>query len=171
MSSSPSAKKSAKKAESLPKRKSLFDHIKAIRQIKDPNYYNNLSEDDRKTFSHFMILRALSMDATIVEEMAQLYQIFDKIPSAQFYQLLIAIVPKDFRFYPWIKSQKMTHKKELLALVAKRFTVSKFEANEYVNLLLRSEQGQAELVNICRALGHSESEIEALFAAKDKDEE
>jgi len=117
-----------------------------------------------------MILRALSMDATIVEEMAQLYQLFDKIPSPQFYQLLIAVVPKDFRFYPWIKSKKMTHKKELLALVSKRFQVSKFEANEYVNLLLRSEDGQAELVNICRAFGNSEAEIEALFNPK-KDEE
>src|ERR1035437_7859307 len=148
MSLKSSAKNSAKKSESLPKRKSLFDHIKAIRQVKDPNYYVNLSEDDRKSFNNFMIVRALSMDATIVEEMAQLYQIFDKIPSPQFYQLLVALVPKDFRFYPWIKSKHMKHKKELLTLVANRFGVSKYEANEYVTLLLRSETGQAELVNI-----------------------
>ena len=111
------------------------------------------------------------MDAAIVEEMAQLYQLFDKIPSAQFYQLLCALVPKDFRFYPWIKSKRMKHKKELLELVAKRFTVSKFEANEYINLLLRSEQGQAELVNICRTFGKDEKEIEALFDDKKEDEE
>jgi len=171
MSSKPSAKKSAKKSESLPKRKTLFDHVKAIRQGKDPNYYVNLSEDDRKTFSHFMILRALSMDATIVEEMAQLYPIFDKIPSPQFYQLLVALVPKDFRFYPWIKSKHLKHKKELLVLVAKRFGVSKHEANEYVTLLLRSETGQAELVNICRAFGHSEQEIEELMDDKQEDDE
>lgn len=171
MSSKSSAKKSDKKSESLPKRKTLFDHIKAIRQVKDPNYYVNLSEDDRKTFSHFMIIRALSMDATIVEEMAQLYQVFDKIPSPQFYQLLVALVPKDFRFYPWIKSKRMKHKKELLELVAKRFGISKHEANEYVTLLLRSETGQAELVNICRAFGNSEQEIEELFNDKEEDDE
>ena len=170
MSLKSSAKNSAKKSESLPKRKSLFDHIKAIRQVKDPNYYVNLSEDDRKSFNHFMIVRALSMDATIVEEMAQLYQIFDKVPSPQFYQLLVALVPKDFRFYPWIKSKHMKHKKELLTLVANRFGVSKYEANEYVTLLLRSETGQAELVNICRAFGNSEKEIEELFDDKKDDE-
>jgi hypothetical protein len=166
MSSKPSAKKSAKKSESLPKRKSLFDHVKAIRQVKDPNYYVNLSEDDRKTFNHFMIIRALSMDATIVEEMAQLYQIFDKVPSAQFYQLLVALVPKDFRFYPWIKSKHMKHNPELLVLVSKRFGVSRHEASEYVTLLCRTERGQSELVSIVRAFGYSDSEIEEMFDDK-----
>jgi len=46
----------------------LFDHVKAIRAVQDPNYYDNLSEADRKSFNHFMILRALSMDENIVEE-------------------------------------------------------------------------------------------------------
>lgn len=117
-----------------------------------------------------MIVRALSMDAAIVEEMAQLYQLFDKIPSPQFYQLLVALVPQDFRFYKWIKSRKMKHNKELLELVSKRFGVSKFEANDYVNLLLRSEEGQGELVNICRAFGLNEQEIEDIFAEKKDDE-
>lgn len=163
--------KSSKSESPLPKRKSLFDHVNAIRRDKNPNYYNNLSEDDRKSFNHFMIVRALSMDAVIVEEMAQLYQLFDKIPSPQFYQLLVALVPQDFRFYKWIKSKKMKHKKELLQIVAKRFGVSQFEANDYINLLLRTEDGQGELVSICRAFGMNEDEIEEVFDDKAKDED
>lgn len=149
-----------------PKRRSLFDHIKHIRQVQDPAYYVNMSDDDRKTFNHFMIIRALSMDEEILEDMAQLYQIFDKIPSPQFYQLLIALVPKSMRFYPWVKSRKMKHSKGLLALVAKRFQVSNHQANEYVNLLLRTEDGQAELVNICKAFGLEDKEVEKLFEEK-----
>jgi hypothetical protein len=118
-----------------------------------------------------MIVRALSMDAVIVEEMAQLYQLFDKIPSPQFYQLLVALVPQDFRFYKWIKSRKMKHKKELLQIVAKRFGVSQFEANDYVNLLLKSEEGQGELVAICRAFGMDDNEIDEVFDDKEKDED
>ena len=163
--------KSSKSESLLPKRKSLFDHVKAIRQVKDPNYYNNLSEDDRKTFNHYMIVRALSMDASIVEEMAQLYQLFDKIPSPQFYQLLIALVPQDFRFYKWIKSRKMNHKKELLKIVANRFGVSQFEANDYINILLKTEEGQGELVSICRATGMDDKEMEEVFDDKGKDED
>lgn len=118
-----------------------------------------------------MIVRALSMDAAIVEEMAQLYQLFDKIPSPQFYQLLVALVPQDFRFYKWIKSKKMKHKKELLQLVAKRFGVSQFEANDYINLLLKSEDGQGELVSICRAFGMDDGEIEEVFDDKEESDE
>lgn len=111
------------------------------------------------------------MDAVIVEEMAQLYQLFDKIPSPQFYQLLVALVPQDFRFYKWIKSKKMVHKKELLKIVADRFGISQFEANDCINLLLRTEDGQGELVSICRAFGLSDSEIENIFDDKKENEE
>jgi len=152
-----------------PKRKSLFDHVKAIRQIQDPNYYLNLSEDDRKSFNHFMILRALSMDASILEDIAQLYQVVDKIPSPQFYQLLISIIPRSNMFYPWVKSKVIKHNKELAELVAKRFKISKYQANEYVTLLLRTEEGQEELVNICRFFGLEDKEIEKFFEDK-KDE-
>ena len=149
-----------------PKKKSLFDHIKHIRQVQDPNYYEELSSEDKKSFNHFMILRALSMDADIVEDMAMLYQYFDKIPSPQFYQLLIALVPKSNRYYPWVKSKRMKHKKELLKYVAQRFKVSTFQANEYVNLLLRTENGQSELVDIVKAFGLDDKQIEELFEEK-----
>lgn len=165
MSSKPS-RKNTKTEDKGPKRKTLFDHVTAIRKVQDPSYYNNLSEDDRKSFNHFMIVRALAMDDNMVEDMAQLYQIFDKIPSPQFYQLLIALVPRTDRFFPWIKSKVMKHNKELLSLVAKRFQVSKHNANEYINLLLRTEQGQAELVSICKAFGLEDKEVEELFEEK-----
>jgi len=168
MNTKPLRKKSDKLNEG-PKRRSLFDHVKHIRQIQDPDYYTNLSEDDRKSFNHFMIIRALSMDETMVEDMAQLYQYFDRIPSPQFYQLLIAMVPKNNRFSPWIKSKGLKHNKNLLGLVSKRFKVPKYQANDYVNLLLRTENGMEELVAICKAFGLEDKEVEELFAEK-KDE-
>ena len=152
-----------------PKKRSLFDHVKHIRQIQDPDYYLSLSQEEKKTFNHFMIVRALSMDSSIVEDMAQLYQVFDKIPSPQFYQLLIALVPKSNRFYPWIKSKKMKHKKDLLKYVSQRFKVSTHQANEYVNILLRSDQGQAELIDICKSFGLDDKQVEDLFEEKSEE--
>lgn len=162
-------RKKSNAASDGPKKRSLFDHVKHIRQVQDPDYYVNLSEDDRKSFNHFMILRALAMDDTLVEDMAQLYQVFDKIPSPQFYQLLIALVPRNNRFCPWVKSRVMKHNKVLLGYVQQRFKVSKYQANDYVNILLRTEEGQGELVNICKAFGLEDKEIEDLFEEK-KDE-
>lgn len=161
-------KKKSDTASEGPKRRTLFDHVKHIRQVQDPDYYINLSEDDRKTFTHFMILRALSMDEAIVETMAEFYQILDKVPSAQFYQLLIAFVPKSNKFYPWVKARVLKHDKKLLAHVAQRFKVSKYQANDYVNLLLRTENGQAELVSILKAFGLEDKEIEDMFEGKDE---
>jgi hypothetical protein len=149
-----------------PKRKTLFDHVKHIKQVRDPNYYDNLSDDDKKSFNHFMIVRALSMDEDVVEDMAALYPIHDKVPSSQFYTLLISLVPKSNKFCPWIKTKIMKHKDELLKIVAKRFLVSKHQATAYVNILITSEKGQLELVNICKAFGLEDKEIEELFKEK-----
>ena len=145
------------------KKLTLFDHVKHIRQVQSPNYYVDLSDDDKKTFNHFMILRALSMDPNILGDMAQLFQIFDKVPSPQFYQLLIALVPRSYQFYPWVKSKVLKHNKNLLTYVAKKFEISKYQANDYVNILIKDEAGRGELVAICKSFGLEDKEVEALF--------
>jgi len=162
---SPKTRKSQKSgvAKNSPKRILLFDHVKHIRQVQNPDYYNSLSEDDRKSFNPFMIIRALSMDSSIVEDMASLYQIFDKIPTAQLYTLLIGLVTRSQSYHPWIKSKFLCHDKDLLGYVAKRFEVSTNQANVYVNILLRTEEGQAELIAICRAFGLTDTVIDKLF--------
>lgn len=151
------------------KKKSLFDHVKEIRQNQRPDYYKALSDDDKKSFNHFMIVRALSMDASIVEDMAQLYQIHDKIPSAQFYQLLIAIVPKSTRFFPWVKSKKIRYGKELVGYIGKRFKIPNGQANEYISILISSKQGEQELEQILQSFGLSEKEINNLFEEKNNE--
>ena len=163
------SKRQKEKVKGIIKKKSLFDNVKHIRQVKDPDYYKNLSEEERKTFNHYMILRALSMDSSIIEEVVELFKIFDKVPSEQFYQLLISIVPTSTKFYPWIKSKTLKHNKKLLGYVADRFKVSKNQANDYINILLRSEYGQIELVNILKAQGLEDKEIEKIFEEKENE--
>jgi len=166
MSSNPRKKSTV--VSDAPKKCSLFDHVKHIRQVQDPNYYINLPDYDQKSFNHFMILRALAMDDSLVEDIAQLYQIFDKIPSPQFYQLLIGLIPRNNKYCPWIKSSVLKYDVSLLKYVSERFQVSKYQANEYVNLLLRTEYGQGELVSICKSFGLEDKEIEELFEENTK---
>jgi hypothetical protein len=75
----------------------LFDHVKHVRSIQNPNYYKNLSELDRKTFNPFMILKALSMNPILVDDISTLFRYFDKI------QQMKASVEKGF--YKCIKSR------------------------------------------------------------------
>ncbi len=144
----------------------LFDHVKHIRTIQNPDYYNNLAEIDRKSFNHYMILQALSMDPQLLGDVSTLYRFFDIIPSPQFYQLLIAKIPKDSTFYPWI-SYRNKYKKELLDLMALRFEVSQQQAEEYVDLLSLTDEGINSLVYICQGFGKTDNEIQDLLKPND----
>lgn len=159
------SKKVSKKPQTeTPKGLGLFDHVRHIREVQDPDYFQNLSELDRKSFNHFLILRALSMNSAFCDDVSTLYRLFDKVPSQQFYTLLISIFPKDKRFYPWIKAKKH-HKfsNQLIELVAKRFEVSEKEALDYIKILSSSKDGEKTLTDICRGWGLTDKEIEKVM--------
>ena len=41
--------------------KSLFDHIKQITDVQNPNYWSDISDEDKKSWSNYMVNRFLSM--------------------------------------------------------------------------------------------------------------
>ena len=49
------------------KKKSLFDHIKQITDVQSPNYWDDISDDDKKSWSNYMVNRFLSMKMDWVE--------------------------------------------------------------------------------------------------------
>ena len=49
------------------KTKSLFDHINQITSVQKSNYWETLSDSDKKSFSNFMVHRFLSMKMEWVE--------------------------------------------------------------------------------------------------------
>lgn len=148
----------------------LFDHLKQIREVQDPNYFKKLSEHDRKSFNHFIILKALSMNPENLDVITTLYKYFDIIPSPQFYQLLISVIPQDSTYYPWIKP-KNRFEGELIDIFAKRFEVSNSQAEEYINLLSLTDEGINSLVQICQGFGKTEKEIEELLSKNNEDEQ
>lgn len=77
-------RKKVVKEEATVKQLGLFDHVKHVRSVQNPNYYKNLSELDRKTFNPFMILKALSMNPVLLDDISTLFRYFDKIPHPQF---------------------------------------------------------------------------------------
>jgi hypothetical protein len=142
----------------------LFDHVKHIREVQNVDYYKNLSESDRKSFNHFMILRALSMNPTLVDDISKIFQYFDSIPSEQLYKVLISLIPSDRRFYPWVKSKREKMNSQLLELIAKKYEISTDRANEYILMLMNMEGGVEELVKICQGYGLNDKEVERIFS-------
>jgi hypothetical protein len=158
------------KAEGTVKGLGLFDHIKHIKSIQDPDYYKNLTELDRKTFSHFMILKSLSMNPEIISDISDLFKYFDKIPSPQFYKLLIGLIPQDSRYYPWIKPKKSKISDAIVELISKYFEISTLEAKEYAHILLNQKDGIKKLTVFCQDYGFSEKEIKAAIQESSNEE-
>lgn len=162
-----SEKKSRKKdqnSKDSKKPKGLFEHLDAIRTTKDPNYYLSLDESERKGFNHWMILSWLSMDINLIPLVTFLWQngYYDRIPSPQFYQLLIEIVPKTTHRLFWIKKSKKTNTK-LLNYVSEWYSISSREANDYLDIFLSSDSGMKELVNILEGSGLTDKEAEKVM--------
>jgi hypothetical protein len=167
-SEAPSKRKKKTENEN-PKGLGLFDHIKHIQRVQNPDYFNTLTDLDKKSFNPYMILRALSMNPDNLEPVSFLYRIFDKIPHLQFYKLIISLFPPETKYYPWIKGiKKHRYSDALTDLVVRKFEVSAIEATDYINVLDATPMGKKELHNIVRGFGHSDREIEKIMSENDE---
>lgn len=149
--------------QTLKKTKSLFDHITQIREVKNPKYFDTLSSSDIKSFNKYTLLMGLSMDQSIIEEIAFVSKYFDILPEKHLYTVLCDLVPHERRFCKWIKPNKVKFNKELIQLVVNKFEVSKDEAYSYCVTFFKTEEGINNLIDICKQYGKSEKEIEGLM--------
>jgi hypothetical protein len=147
----------------LNKPKSLFDHIAHIRETKSVDYMSTLSTGDKKTFVKYVILIGLSMDQDAIINLAYVTKYFDILPDDAFYKLCCDFVPRSRRFVKWIKSNKTKLNKDLIAIIANHFNISRREANDYCQILTNTEDGIQQIVNICQKHGKTEKEIESLL--------
>jgi hypothetical protein len=149
----------------------LFDHIKHIQKVQDPNYIDKLTELDLKTFNHFMLIRGLSMNPALLDDITTLARYFNKISSKQFYRLLISFIPPEHprAFHPWIKAtKKHKYSKGLIKLLMRKFEASEKEAIDYANIFSMTDSGKEELFGICQGYGLTDKEVESLMSNDDE---
>ena len=140
------------------KRKSLFDHIKHITDVQSPNYWDDISDEDKKSWSNYMVNRFLSMKMDWVELVneVQKYQLKPK----ELYKVYTDILPKKKQWLKYIKGDKsMKYPKWVYEIVAKHLEVSLREAAGAVEVYEISHGGQAELTDILIKYGKTEEEI------------
>lgn len=153
----------SEKSTAGPKAKGLFDHVNEIRNSKNPNYFESLTDKDKKSFNHYMICRFLSMDPSCIYEVSYLSKIFDKMDSKSFYRVCCALIPRA-KYTPYIKSKNKKPNADLVGYVCLRFDESLEHAAEYCKVLGRTESGLENLREICRAFGKTDKEIERMMA-------
>lgn len=156
----------------MKKPKNLFDHLTAIRTTKGSNYYDSLTEKEKKGFNHWSILHGLSQDINLTQLVAFLWTdgYYDSIPSNLFYKLLVDLVPQTNSRLYWIKKSKKSNNK-LIEYISKWYSISSREAEGYLNIFMESDGGIEEIANILEGSGLTDKEAEEILTNVDNNHE
>ena len=137
--------------------KSLFDHIKQITDVQNPNYWDSISDGDKKTWSNYMVNRFLSMKMDWIDIVNEV-QRYD-LPPDVLYKLYTNIFPKGKQWLKYIKGdKKMKYPKWLYEIVAKHLQCSLRESEQAVEMYEISTGGQSELKDILIKYGKTVQE-------------
>ena len=88
----------------MSKSKSLFDHIKQITDVQNPNYWDEISDDDKKSWSNYMINRFLSMKPEWIDFVNEVQKY--PLQPRELYKVYIDILPKKKQWLKYIKGDK-----------------------------------------------------------------
>jgi len=137
--------------------KSLFDHIKQITDVQNPNYWDDMSDEDKKSWSNYMVNRFLSMKMDWIDIVNEV-QKYDLEPEIV-YKLYTNIFPKGKQWLKYIKGdKKMKYPKWVYEIVSKHLQCSMREASDAVEMYDISHGGQSELIDILMKYGKTEQE-------------
>ena len=153
-----SGKRSGKK--SLVKRKSLFDHINQITATQNPNYWDEISDEDKKSWSNYMVNRFLSMNSDWMELVNELQKY--NLQPKELYKLYTNILPKGKRWLRYMKGKNdMDYPEWLINIVRNNDELSRKEAIQNIDMLMLTEGGMMELGELGRKWGIEERKIKA----------
>lgn len=135
-----------KTASATPKKRGLFDHVNSIFADQSIDYYDKLSEADKKTFSNYMVNRFISMNWNYVEVVNELQQYYGEVGPREVYLFYSQILPKGRQFNRYIKANKERQYEDwLVGLVGNHFSVSHREAEEYLDIYMATVDGRQQL--------------------------
>jgi wyosine [tRNA(Phe)-imidazoG37] synthetase (radical SAM superfamily) len=143
--------------------KTLFDHLNAITDKKDPKYWDKLEDADKKTWSNYMILRFLSMKPEWIETIADIQPYIQNAPPKAMYLALIELIPKTRAFLKYMKpASAEKYEKWVVELVSQYYEVSQLEAEGYLEILYETTNGKLHIKEIAQAYGTDPKEITKL---------
>jgi len=143
--------------------KTLFDHLNAITDKKDPKYWDNLEEADKKTWSNYMVLRFLSMKPEWIELIADIQPYIQNAPPRAMYLALIELVPKTRAFLKYMKpASSEKYEQWIVELIAQYYEVSQLEAEGYLEILYQTTNGKLHIKEIAEAYGTDPKQITKL---------
>ena len=140
----------------------VFDWVNQIKFKKDS--WNSFSETDKKSFQPYMINRILSMNNDLIPMINECQKITHSISKKYIYKLYCNLIPRDKKFYRYIKNKKdINYNSELIDIVCKHFRCSKNECKEYLNLFFQNTSNKLNLELILIKNGIENKKIRKLL--------
>jgi len=150
--------KVVKKKSKVVKKKNIFDHITQIIKVQNPNYWEDISKEDKKSWSNYMVNRFLSMKPDWIELVNEVQKY--KLQPKELYKVYTNILPKSKRWLKYTKGKNdMDYPNWLINIVRNHEQISRKEARDYVDILMLTEGGMLELGELCRKWGVEEKLI------------
>ena len=142
------------------KKKSLFDHIKQITNVQNPNYWEEISVEDKKSFSNYMVNRFLSMKPEWIDLVNELQKY--NLKPKELYKLYTNVLPKGKRWLKYTKGRNnMDYPEWLINIMRNNDESSRKEAIDAIDMLMLTEGGMMELGELGRKWGIEERKIKA----------
>ena len=151
-----SGKRNGKK--SSVKKKSLFDHINQITAVQNPNYWEEISVEDKKSFSNYMVNRFLSMKPELIDLVNELQKY--NLKPKELYKLYTNVLPKGKQWLKYTKGKSdMKYPEWLINIMRNSDESSRREAIDAIDMLMLTEGGMMELGETARKWGIEERKI------------
>jgi len=141
--------------------KGLFDHLNAIKQGKDPDYWERLSDSEKKDFSKFMIDRFLSMNPAFTPIISELKPYTQEMEDRHVYRLYVEILPYDGEYWEYVSNKnKEKYPDWIVKTLSDYYKVSCEEAREYIDVFLsKGEGGREKIKSILEKYGIEDDKL------------
>ena len=127
-------------------------------KIQNPNYWEQISEEDKKTWSNYMVNRFLSMKPEWIELVNELQKY--NLEPKELYKLYTNVLPKSKQWLKYTKGRNdMDYPEWLINVVRNNDECSRKEAIQAIDMLMLTEGGMMELGELGRKWGIEEKRI------------
>lgn len=117
-----------------------------ITAVQSPDYWDKISEEDKKTYKPYMLNRFLSMNMEWVDFVNGIQKHWNELSPKEHYKIYSSVLPKGKKYLKYIKRKDdMNLPKWFKEVIAKHYECSIREADDYVDTLLMSAQGVLEI--------------------------
>ena len=126
-------------------------------------HWDKLEDDDKKTWSNYMVHRFLSMNPDWIEVLSEIQPYTQVLEPKQLYLALIGLIPKGRYFLKYTKGKKSNkYESWLIDLLKEDFNSSIREAEDYCEILYSTKEGRENIKYICEKYGIDKKQITKL---------